>query len=75
MDAVKQCFHWGDLVEVDYGYGGKSVGIFMRYCGPHHDHRASRAWVFVDGDTYPTPTDQLTLIRAAVLTFTLQEKA
>ncbi len=72
MDAVKQYFHRGDLVEVDYGYGGKSVGIFMRYYGPHNGHWASRAWVFVDGDDLPIPTTQITLVRAADLTFTLQ---
>ena len=55
-------FDLGDLVEIDFGYGDKSVGIFMYYEAWAED---LRAMVFWDGEDISTPVVQLTLIKRA----------
>ena len=55
-------FDLGDLVEIDFGYGDKSVGLFMHYERWAED---LRAMVFWDGEDISTPVVQLTLIKRA----------
>ena len=55
-------FESGDLVEIDFGYGDKSVGLFMHYEKWADD---LRAMVFWDGEDISTPVVQLTLIERA----------
>jgi len=55
-------FERGDLVEISFGYGAKSLGLFMHYEGWADDLRAK---VFWDGQDLSTPVVQLTLIKRA----------
>jgi hypothetical protein len=55
-------FESGDLVEIDFGYGDKSIGLFMHYEKWADDLRAK---VFWDGQDMSTPVVQLTLIKRA----------
>ena len=55
-------FDRGDLVEISFGYGDKSLGLFMHYEGWADD---LRAMVFWDGQDISTPVAQLTLIKRA----------
>ena len=63
METQNKYFNRGDLVEIDYGYSCRSVGVFMQYYGPHNGHWASRAWIFTDGESLPIPVDQIRLLR------------
>ena len=58
----ERAFKCGDLVEVDFGYGTSSVGLFM-----HYEKWAEelRAMVFWDGEDISTPVVQLILIERA----------
>jgi len=65
----------GDLVEVDFGYQTKSVGIVTgrrfppgwppTWRGGRHHWHDTRMWVLVDGEELPVPLEQLTLLRRA----------
>ncbi len=57
-------FQRGDLVEIDFGYEGKSVGIVTGR--PVSDHwRNTRMWVLVDGVELPVPREQMVLLGRA----------
>ena len=57
-------FQRGDLVEIDFGYEGKSVGIVVDRPSLAF-WRNTRLWVLVDGDKLPIPREQIILLRRA----------
>ena len=57
-------FQRGDLVEIDFGYQAKSVGVVTGRPEADHWHN-TRLWVLVDGDELPVPLEQITLLRRA----------
>ena len=64
MSMKNDFFRRGDLVEIDFGYQAKSVGVVTGR--PEADHwRDTRMWVLVDGDELPVPREQIILLRRA----------
>ena len=56
----------GDLVEIDFGYQAKSVGIVTGRAQTDLMRRfGGRMWVLVDGEELPVPRDQIALLRRA----------
>lgn len=62
---IQRYFDIGDLVEIDFGYNHRSVGLFVKYHGPHDAGWESRGIVMIDGEHLPIPIDQIGLIRKA----------